>query len=123
MEAESAGLFERAVELNMGGSGQATMRHVVKDYYLKAGLVLLRMKDVVGAEKLDERARKKVPEFFGTREEQILLELVGAVKENNAERFSEVVGEWERVGRFEEWHRMVTDGILKDLEEDEDDLT
>jgi len=98
-------------------------KHLVKEHYLKAGILYLREGDVVAAQRAVERWVGKVPEFCGTREHKFLVQLVDAVKELDLEGFKTAVAEWDEISTLDSWKRGLLVKIMETLEENGEDLT
>jgi len=125
--AADKGDYHKAIEIfekvsDLGSTGLT--RHIVKEYFLKAGILYLCLGDVVAAGRAAERWAEKVPEFCGTREHNFLLQLIAAVKDVDVEGFKAATGEWDQISPLDKWKQNLLLKIMDSIkEENEEDLT
>ncbi|KAI3987216.1 hypothetical protein MKX01_031700 [Papaver californicum] len=123
--------YPRAIEIYEDVAKQSLnnnlLKYSVKGYLLNAGLCHLCKIDVVAVSNALERYEEMDPTFSGTREYKFLADLAASVDEEDVQRFTDVVKEFDSMTRLDAWKTTLLLRVkekLKDKElEDDDDLT
>lgn len=92
--------FERVAKNSVNND---LMRFSVKDYLLRAGICHLATNDLVGAGRAIEAYPELDPSFAGTREHELLTELLEAVKEGDPERFADKLWQFDQMSKLNSW--------------------
>ena len=79
------------------------MRFSVKDYLLRAGVCHLAH-DIIGAKRAVEQYRELDPSFGGTRECQLLVDLIEAVEKGEAKLFAEKLFRYDQLSPLNPWY-------------------
>lgn len=102
------------------------LKYSVKGLLLNAGLCQLCRGDVVAIANSLERYQDLDPTFSGTREYKFLSDLAAAIEEEDVERFTDIVREFDSMTRLDPWKTTLllkAKNNLKEKENEEDDLT
>ncbi|XP_010264488.1 PREDICTED: alpha-soluble NSF attachment protein-like [Nelumbo nucifera] len=102
------------------------LKYSVKGYLLNAGLCQLCKGDVVAINNSLERYEEMDPTFSGTREYKFLADLAAAIDEEDVEKFTDVVKEFDSMTKLDAWKTTILLRVkqsLKAKELEEDDLT
>ncbi|EGD73083.1 hypothetical protein PTSG_04797 [Salpingoeca rosetta] len=97
------------------------LRFGSKEFYLKAGICRLCAGDAIAARRAAEGYITAFPQFQDTREEKLLFGLLDAVDENDVEKFTEAVREFDSIQKLDAWGTTMLLKVKKTLE-DEDDV-
>ncbi|KAF6174071.1 hypothetical protein GIB67_020253 [Kingdonia uniflora] len=102
------------------------LKYSVKGYLLNAGLCQLCKGDVVAITNSLERYQELDPTFSGTREYKFLADLASAMEEEDVEKFTDIIKEFDSMTRLDAWKTTLLLRVkekLKAKEDEEDDLT
>ncbi|KAF1810033.1 vesicular-fusion protein sec17 [Eremomyces bilateralis CBS 781.70] len=99
------------------------MRFSVKDYLLKAGICHLATNDLVGAGRAVEGYPEMDPSFAGTREHQLLTELLEAVKDQDTEKYADKLWQFDQMSKLNSWKTTMLLRVKKNIQEEEDDFS
>lgn len=94
----------------------------LKDYYLKKALCQLAATDAVAATRTLNDAMNEDPNFNGSRESQLLTDIIGSYNERDSERLSAVAFEYDKFSKLDKWKTSILLKIKENISEDEDDL-
>lgn len=81
----------------------ALTRYSIRDYYLKAGLCHLCTGDIIRSRTALERYENNDATFVSTRECKFLHDLIDALETQDAQTFTNVVSEWDRLTKLDSW--------------------
>ncbi|XP_020522507.1 alpha-soluble NSF attachment protein isoform X2 [Amborella trichopoda] len=115
--------FEKVAKLSINNN---LLKYSVKGILLNAGLCQICKGDIVGITNALERYQELDPTFSGTREYKFLADLASAIDEEDVEKFTEVVKEYDSMTRLDAWKTSLllrAKNALKAKEVEEDDLT
>ncbi|MCL7028623.1 hypothetical protein MKW94_011205, partial [Papaver nudicaule] len=122
--------YPRAIEIYEDVAKQSLnnnlLKYSVKGYLLNAGLCQLCKVDAVAISNALERYEELDPSFSGTREYKFLADLAASVDEEDVQRFTDVVKEFDSMTRLDAWKTTLLLRVkekLKAKENEEDDLT
>ncbi|XP_058110512.1 alpha-soluble NSF attachment protein-like [Magnolia sinica] len=116
-------IFEAIAKHSMNNN---LLKYSVKGILLNAGLCQLCRGDVVAITNSLERYEEMDPTFSGTREHKFLADLAAAIDEEDVEKFTSVIKEFDSMTRLDAWKTSLllkAKNALKAKEEEEDDLT
>ncbi|MCL7022233.1 hypothetical protein MKW94_002264 [Papaver nudicaule] len=122
--------YPRAIEIYEDVAKQSLnnnlLKYSVKGYLLNAGLCQLCKVDAVAISNALERYEELDPSFSGTREYKFLADLAASVDEEDVQRFTDVVKEFDSMTRLDAWKTTLLLRVkekLKAKENEDDDLT
>lgn len=102
------------------------LKYSVKGYLLNAGLCQLCLNDDIKVENALQNYQELDPTFSGTRECKFLQDLAAAIVEVDADKFTDVVKEFDSMSRLDQWKTTLllrAKNALKNKEQnDEEDL-
>lgn len=98
-------------------------RYSVKEYWLRAGLCALAMKDTVTARRNLQKYATQDVTFPSTRESKFITILTDAVEQGDEEAFTAAVVEFDQVTKLDNWKTAILLKIKRGIENQEDDLT
>ena len=90
-----------------------------KEYYLKAGLCTLCAKDLEGAKVKVERYEDRAAYFRDSRESKLLKDVCEAVEAQDAERFTDILREYDAVSKLDSWMTQIMLRIKKQTSDDD----
>lgn len=97
---EAIKIFESEAEKALKNN---LLQYGARDYYMKAGILHLMAGDLVNAKISIEKYGFNDARFLNSREKKLLDDLIEAIEENNAEMFSEVIQEYDRITQLDKW--------------------
>jgi len=93
-------IFEQVGKVSLESN---LLKWSVKEYFLKAGLCHLCASDLVSAKRALEKYQEMDCTFSSQRECKLLLELVKAYENYDAEAFTQAVVEYDSVSKLDQW--------------------
>lgn len=112
--------YDKVADASLGNN---LMKYSVKEYFLKAGICVLATKDLVSTRRNLERYREKDPSFAGTRENQLLMDLTDAFEEQNQEKFTEKLFQYDQMSRLDKWKTEMLVRIKNNIEEADNEFS
>ncbi|KAK0705025.1 soluble NSF attachment protein [Lasiosphaeris hirsuta] len=112
--------YDRIAESSLGNN---LMRYSVKEYFFKSGICALATKDIISTRRNLERYREKDPSFAGTRECQLLVDLVDAVEAGNQEAFTDKLYAFDQMSRLDKWKTELLVRIKNHIEEADNEFS
>lgn len=101
------GRFDKAIEVfeeaAQAGVNDPVRKFGVRDHLFRAGLCQLCSGDMVAAKRAIERYPGIDAALRGTREYRLLTVIVEAIDENDLEKFTDEIAEFDKVGLLDEW--------------------
>eukprot|EP00268_Persea_americana_P003630 TRINITY_DN110_c0_g1_i5.p1 TRINITY_DN110_c0_g1~~TRINITY_DN110_c0_g1_i5.p1 ORF type:complete len:290 (-),score=69.81 TRINITY_DN110_c0_g1_i5:263-1132(-) len=116
-------IFEEIARQSMNSN---LLKYSVKGILLNAGICQLCRGDVVAISNSLERYEELDPTFSGTREYKFLADLAASIDEEDVDRFTNAIKEFDSMTRLDAWKTTLllkVKNALKAKEEEEDDLT
>ena len=99
------------------------MKWSVKDYFLKSGLCLLAVGDMVATNRALEKYRDMDPTFTSTREHQLLVDLAEAVEQGEQEAFADKLFQYDQVSKLDKWKTTILLRVKNTIEEKGEDFS
>lgn len=99
------------------------MKWSVKDYFLKSGLCLLAVGDMVATNRALEKYRDMDPTFPSTREHQLLVDLAGAVEAGEQELFADKLFQYDQMSKLDKWKTTILLRVKNAISEKEEDFS
>lgn len=93
------------------------MKYSVKEYYFKAGICALAMKDLVTARRDIDRYKESDPSFGSTRECQLLLDLIEAIEAGDQEAFTGKLYVYDQMSQLDKWKTEILVRVKNQIEE------
>ncbi|CDU18791.1 alpha-soluble NSF attachment protein, putative [Plasmodium yoelii] len=97
---DAISIFENEAEKALKNS---LLQYGARDYYIKAGILHIVIGDIVNAKISIEKYSLNDPRFASSRERKFLDNIIDAITEQNIEYFEEVVHEYDRVTKLDNW--------------------
>lgn len=94
----------------------------LKEYFFKGVLCLLAASDQIAAEKALSEFVDWDPSFVQTREYQLLLDLIDAIKTGDEETYSTKLYEFDQFSKLDSWKTKILLKIKQSIQEQEDDI-
>lgn len=123
-------LYPKAIELFESVARESInnnlLKYHVKGYLLNAGLCQLCRGDPVALDNALEKYQELDPTFSDTRESKFLSDLAVSLEEEDVDKFTDVVKEFDSLTRLDQWKTTLllrVKNSLKSKELEEDDLT
>lgn len=110
-------IYEKVAD---GSIDNSLLKWSVKEYYLRAGLCHMASK-ASGAEVARQRVEEymdKYAPFRDSRECKLLLNLLDALDEQDVEEFTNIVADYDSVGRLDPWYTKLLLRIKKSINEE-----
>jgi len=99
--------YQQAIDIYVQVANNALdnnlLKWSVKDYFFRAGLCSLCLGDMVASRRLVEKFQGMDHTFAGSRESKLLVDLTDAVEENDVEKYTAAVSEFDSVSKFDAW--------------------
>lgn len=95
----------------------ALLKWSVKDYFFQAGLCHLASNDMVAARRAIDKYQDQDVSFSDTRECALLKELLEAVDEQDVERFTNAIFEYDQISKLDKWKTTILLRIKNSLKE------
>ncbi|MCJ1388442.1 vesicular-fusion protein S17 [Xylographa bjoerkii] len=99
------------------------MKWSVKDYFLKAGICRLANNDMVATSRALESYRELDPSFSSTRENQLLVDLAGAVEQGDQDAFADKLYQYDKFSKLDKWKTMILLRVKTGIEEKGEDFS
>jgi alpha-soluble NSF attachment protein len=99
------------------------MKWSVKDYFLKSGICLLAVGDMVATTRALEKYRDMDPTFPSTREHQLLVDLSEAVEAGDQEAFADKLFQFDQVSKLDKWKTTILLRVKNAIEEKGEDFS
>jgi alpha-soluble NSF attachment protein len=99
------------------------MKWSVKDYFLKSGLCLLAVGDMVALNRGLEKYREMDPTFASTREHQLLVDLTDAVEQGDQEAFADKLFQYDQLSKLDKWKTTILLRVKNAIEEKGEDFS
>ncbi|KAJ7596989.1 vesicular-fusion protein SEC17 [Mycena floridula] len=93
-------------------------KYSVKEYWLKAGLCALAMRDSVTARRNMTKYANQDTSFPSTREAKFIQALIEAVEAGDAEAYTSAVVEFDQVTKLDNWKTSILLKIKRSIEEE-----
>jgi alpha-soluble NSF attachment protein len=99
------------------------MKWSVKDFFLKSGLCLLAIGDMVAVNRAFDNYRNMDPTFASTKEHQLLVDLAQAVEEGDPVVFGDKLFQYDQISKLDNWKTAILLKIKNSIEEKEEDFS
>jgi len=99
------------------------MKWSVKDYFLKSGICLLAVGDMVAVNRAYEKYRDMDPTFASTREHQLLVDLAEAVDQGDQEAFADKLFQFDQMSKLDKWKTTILLRVKNAIEEKGEDFS
>jgi alpha-soluble NSF attachment protein len=99
------------------------MKYSVKDYFLKSGLCLLAVGDMVATNRALDKYRDMDPTFTSTREHQLLVDLSETVDAGDQEAFADKLYQYDQISKLDKWKTTILLRIKNAIEEKGEDFS
>jgi len=99
------------------------MKWSVKDYFLKSGLCLLAVGDIVAMNQAMEKYRDMDQTFPSTREHQLLVDLTEAVEAGDQEVFADKLFQYDQMSKLDKWKTTILLRVKNAIEEKGEDFS
>ncbi|CAH1417371.1 unnamed protein product [Lactuca virosa] len=122
--------YQKAIEIYEDISKQSLnnnlLKYGVKGHLLNAGICQLCKGDVVAITNALDKYQDMDPTFSGSREYRLLAELAASIDEEDIEKFTDAIKEFDSITKLDAWKTTLllrVKDMLKAKELEEDDLT
>lgn len=112
--------FERVATSSVSNN---LMKWSVKDYFLKSGLCLLAVGDMVAVNRAFEKYRDMDHTFASTREHQLLVDLAEAVDLGDQEAFADKLFQYDQMSKLDKWKTTLLLRVKNAIEEKGEDFS
>lgn len=116
---EASNIYSKLIKNSLGNR---LSQWSLKEYYLKMGLCQLAATDSVAANRTVQEGQREDPNFVDSREATLLQNLIECLNENDAERLSQCVFEFDKFSKLDKWKTTILLKIKENITEAEDDL-
>jgi alpha-soluble NSF attachment protein len=100
------------------------MKWSLKEYFLKSGMCLLALGDMVDTNRALKKYTDMDPTFPSTREYQLLVDLTEAISTGDSDTFeNKIFHEFDQLGRLDTWKTAILTRIKKDIETQGEDFS
>jgi alpha-soluble NSF attachment protein len=99
------------------------MKWSVKDFFLKSGLCLLAIGDMVAVNRAFENYRNMDSTFASTKEHQLLVDLAEAVDAGDQVAFGDKLFQYDQISKLDNWKTAILLKIKNSIEEKEEDFS
>jgi len=99
------------------------MKWSVKDYFLKSGICLLAVGDMVATTRALEKYRDMDGTFASTREHQLLIDLSEAVEAGDQEVFADKLFQYDQMSKLDKWKTTILLRVKNAIEEKGEDFS
>lgn len=116
-------IYEEVARQSMNNN---LLKYSVKGILLNAGICQLCKVDDVAINNSLERFQELDPTFSGTREYKLLADLAASIEEEDVEKFTNVIQEYDSMTRLDPWKTTLllrVKNTLKEKEDKDEDLT
>ncbi|SOV11609.1 SNAP protein (soluble N-ethylmaleimide-sensitive factor attachment protein), putative [Plasmodium sp. DRC-Itaito] len=97
---DAISIFEKEAEKALKST---LLQYGARDYYIKAGILHIVIGDLVNAKISIDKYCMNDPRFLNSREKKFLDNIIDAVTEQNVEEFEEIVHEYDRITKLDNW--------------------
>nr|XP_043618303.1 alpha-soluble NSF attachment protein-like [Erigeron canadensis] len=122
--------YQKAIEIYEDIARQSVnnnlLRHGARGHLLNAGICQLCKNDVVAITNALDKYQDIDPTFGGTREYRLLADLAASIDEEDIDKFTEAIKEFDSITKLDAWKTTLllrVKDMLKAKELEEDDLT
>ncbi|CAI4222621.1 unnamed protein product [Auanema sp. JU1783] len=99
-----------------------TLKYAAKNHFFQALICFLCL-DTLDTQNALKRYEDAAPSFAQSRESKFISELINALGEEDEEKFTEAVKNYDKISRLDAWHTSLLVKVKKAInKEDEDDL-
>lgn len=116
---EASNIYSKLIKNSVGNR---LSQWSLKEYYLKKGLCQLAAADSVAATRTLQEGQHEDPNFADSRESTLLANLIDAVNDNDTEKLSQVVFDFDKFSKLDKWKTTIMLKIKENISEAEDDL-
>jgi alpha-soluble NSF attachment protein len=99
------------------------MKWSVKDYFLKSGICLLAVGDMVAVNRAFDKYRDLDNTFASTREHQLLVDLADAVEQGDQEAFADKLFQYDQMSKLDKWKTTLLLRVKNAIEEKGEDFS
>lgn len=99
------------------------MKWSVKDYFLKSGMCLLAVGDMVAVNRAFEKYRDMDHTFASTREHQLLVDLAEAVDAGDQEAFADKLFQYDQMSKLDKWKTTILLRVKNAIDEKGEDFS
>jgi alpha-soluble NSF attachment protein len=117
---KSVELYEKVATASVANS---LMKWSVKDYFLKSGICLLAIGDMVTTNRAFEKYRDMDPTFASTREHQLLIDLSETLEAGDQEAFADKLFQYDQISKLDKWKTTLLLRIKNAIEEKGEDFS
>jgi alpha-soluble NSF attachment protein len=117
---KSVELYEKVATASVANS---LMKWSVKDYFLKSGMCLLAIGDMVTTNRAFEKYRDMDPTFASTREHQLLIDLSETLEAGDQEAFADKLFQYDQISKLDKWKTTILLRIKNAIEEKGEDFS
>ncbi|KAG9246468.1 soluble NSF attachment protein [Calycina marina] len=117
---ESIRLYEQVAK---GSIQNNLLKWSVKEYYLKSGLCLLAVGDMVATRRSFQNYCDNDPTFASTREFQLLSDLADAVEAGDTEAFEGKLFAFDQMSRLDKWKTNILIKVKNSIQEQGEDFS
>ncbi|KNA02267.1 hypothetical protein PVNG_01422 [Plasmodium vivax North Korean] len=107
LSSQYSGQYEEAISIFENEAEKALkstlLQYGARDYYIKAGILHIVLGDLVNAKISIDKYCMNDPRFLNSREKMFLENIIEAVTEQDVEYFEEVVHEYDRITKLDNW--------------------
>ena len=117
---KSVELYEKVATASVANN---LMKWSVKDYFLKSGMCLLAIGDMVTTNRAFEKYRDMDPTFASTREHQLLIDLSETLEAGDQEAFADKLFQYDQISKLDKWKTTILLRIKNAIEEKGEDFS
>jgi alpha-soluble NSF attachment protein len=117
---KSVELYEKVATASVTNN---LMKWSVKDYFLKSGICLLAIGDMVTTNRAFEKYRDMDPTFASTREHQLLIDLSETLESGDQEAFADKLFQYDQISKLDKWKTTILLRIKNAIEEKGEDFS
>lgn len=117
---KSVELYEKVATASVANN---LMKWSVKDYFLKSGICLLAIGDMVTTNRAFEKYRDMDPTFASTREHQLLIDLSETLEAGDQEAFADKLFQYDQISKLDKWKTTILLRIKNAIEEKGEDFS
>lgn len=112
---KGASVFEDVARSSLDNT---LLKYAAKEYFFKAAICHFCMSPQAAQDAI-VRYKELQPAFEGTREIKLITDLLGAVEEDDTDKFSDIVKEYDAISRIDAWLTAQLLHIKKNIDSDE----
>uniref|UniRef100_A0A1I7ZIQ1 Alpha-soluble NSF attachment protein n=1 Tax=Steinernema glaseri TaxID=37863 RepID=A0A1I7ZIQ1_9BILA len=106
-------------ELACWEADHPTLKFAAKNHFFQALLCHLCL-DLLDTTHALKRYEDIHPAFTDTRECKLIKEIISAMEDQDEDRFTEAVKNYDRISRLDDWHTNLLVRVKRSIDEDED---